>query len=191
MSKKIILILIIILVAVVALYLWAKMPAENNENLIGGDRDSGGCLIGAGYAFSDEVGACIREFEMTRDIKQAAKLAVDYAGREYGLTVVSFNSYEEFGAYDIFLQTNLMDVQRKTIYIRDGKASDVISGWERIKQAIENCEVESVFQAHSLAVSAELKSGEKLSGIEPKIDDIIDMAVSAEAKCGKIQMGTE
>jgi hypothetical protein len=66
-----------------------------------------------------------------------------------------------------------------------------ILSWESIKQAINNCEVKSVFQAHSKEVSAELKNGDKLTGVEPMLDDIIKIAVEAELKCGKIIMGTE
>jgi len=65
------------------------------------------------------------------------------------------------------------------------------STWEKIKQAINNCEVESTFQSHSLDVSANLKNGTKLNGVEPKIDDIINIAVQAEGKCGRIRMATE
>lgn len=65
------------------------------------------------------------------------------------------------------------------------------SGWEAIKAAIRDCEVESIFQAHSLAVSANLKDGRVLEGIEPEIDDIIDIAVEAEPECGEIIMATE
>ena len=65
------------------------------------------------------------------------------------------------------------------------------STWEQIKQAINNCEVESTFQSHSLDVSAKLKNGTRLSAIEPKIDDIINIAVQAEGKCGRIRMATE
>jgi len=65
------------------------------------------------------------------------------------------------------------------------------STWEKIKQAINNCEVESTFQSHSLDVSAKLKNGTKLNAVEPKIDDIINIAVQAEGKCGRIRMATE
>lgn len=65
------------------------------------------------------------------------------------------------------------------------------SEWETIKAAIRNCEVESIFQAHSLAVSAKLKDGTVLEGVEPEIDDILDVAVAAEGECGEIVMATE
>jgi UPF0755 protein len=70
----------------------------------------------------------------------------------------------------------------------EGQASE---SWELIKQAINNCEAESVWQTHDRAVMAKLKTGEELNGVEPKIDDIINIAETAESKCGKILMGTE
>ncbi len=63
--------------------------------------------------------------------------------------------------------------------------------WLAIKQAITNCEVESVWQTHDRNVGAKLKNGEELFAVEPKIDDIIDLAIAAEPECGKILMGTE
>jgi len=63
--------------------------------------------------------------------------------------------------------------------------------WESIKQAINNCEVEEVWQMHNRDVTAKLKDGEKLTAVEPQLDDVIIMAESVEQKCGKILMGTE
>ena len=66
-----------------------------------------------------------------------------------------------------------------------------ISSWESIKQAIDDCEVESVWQLHNRTVRAKLKNGEELAAVEPELDDIIDLAIAAEPKCGEILMGTE
>jgi len=66
-----------------------------------------------------------------------------------------------------------------------------ISTWELIKQAIDNCEVEVVWQAHDRTVKAELKNGEELFAVEPKIDDIMNIAEAVQPKCGEILMGTE
>ncbi len=63
--------------------------------------------------------------------------------------------------------------------------------WQAIKQAIANCEVEKVWQAHDRRVEAKLKNGEELTTVEPELDDIIDLAIAAEPECGKILMGTE
>ncbi|MFA4941539.1 MAG: hypothetical protein WC582_03005, partial [Patescibacteria group bacterium] len=63
--------------------------------------------------------------------------------------------------------------------------------WQRIKQLIENCEVKSVQQVHSLEVKAVLKTGEILRAKEPKIDDIMNIAAESAEKCGTIIMATE
>jgi len=63
--------------------------------------------------------------------------------------------------------------------------------WSAIKQAIANCEVESVWQTHDRRAGAKLKSGEELAAVEPELDDIIDLAIAAEPECGEILMATE
>lgn len=104
----------------VALIIGVMYFLHNEEpSPIGGDRDENGCLIAAGYAFDKGVGACVREFEMTPDIKHAAALAVNRVGGGYALTVTSFNSYEEAGSYDIVLERG-DERAKETIYIRQG-----------------------------------------------------------------------
>ena len=66
-----------------------------------------------------------------------------------------------------------------------------ILSWESIKHAINNCEVESVWQTHDRRVVAKLKNGEELSAIEPAIDDIMIVVDEAEANCGRVFVGTE
>ena len=66
-----------------------------------------------------------------------------------------------------------------------------ILSWASIKKSIDGCEVTEVFQAHSREVSVRLKNGIKLTSVEPNIDDIIDLAVAAEPKCGSVRMATE
>lgn len=63
--------------------------------------------------------------------------------------------------------------------------------WDMLKQAVENCEVTSIMQTHSLEVTAVLKSGRVINAIEPEIDDIFDIVSQAEEKCGQIRMATE
>jgi hypothetical protein len=119
MTNKTYIVMVIVAILLIVtgayFYLFQTKPA-----IIGGDRDDHGCLIAAGYAFDEEVGACIRAFEMTSDIKQAAHLAVDKVGLGYALTVVSFNSHEEIGSYDITLERGL-EREKKTVYIRSGE----------------------------------------------------------------------
>jgi hypothetical protein len=99
--KNIIIVLVVITAA--GIIYWATAD-KRDAKIIGGDRSPEGCLVAAGYSYSAIAGACIREFELTEDIKRAAGLAVEHAGSSYGLTVTSFNSYEEPGSYDITLE---------------------------------------------------------------------------------------
>ena len=90
------------------------------------------------------------------------------------------------------VQQRIFNFDRENIIKRiESVAFANISSWELIKQAIDNCEVEVVWQAHDRTVKAELKNGEELFAVEPEIDDIINIAEAAEEKCGKILMGTE
>lgn len=66
-----------------------------------------------------------------------------------------------------------------------------ILSWELIQQAVDNCEVRSVWQTHDKTVGVEFKNGEELIAIEPEIDDIMRIVEIAEIKCGKILMATE
>lgn len=63
--------------------------------------------------------------------------------------------------------------------------------WKIIVQAVNNCEAKKAFQSHSRIVALELKNGSKLIAAEPKIDEIIRIISEAEAKCGRIPIGTE
>jgi len=63
--------------------------------------------------------------------------------------------------------------------------------WEIIKWAVENCEVSSIMQTHSLEITAVLKDGEIIKAKESEIDDIFEVAELAESKCGRIRMATE
>lgn len=96
--------------------------SEVEEPTIGGQRDEHGCLGPAGYSFDDTIGACVRSFELTPDIAEAARLAVEKVGPGYALTVVSFNSYEEPGAYDIVLERG-EERTLETVYVRNGVAT--------------------------------------------------------------------
>lgn len=93
---------------------------QDSEFPIGGERDEKGCLISAGYTFNENIGACVRQFELSSDIEDATRKAVEYAGEGYALTVVSFNSYEESGAYDIVLERG-EERETEIVYIRNGK----------------------------------------------------------------------
>ena len=61
--------------------------------------------------------------------------------------------------------------------------------WNKIEQAIYNCDVDSVIQTHDKNVVFELKNGGTID-LWANIDDIF-VADKAEEKCGKLTIGTE
>ncbi len=63
--------------------------------------------------------------------------------------------------------------------------------WNKIEQAIYNCDVDSVMQTHDKNVVVKLKNGGTIEAFEPNIDDVIFVADKAEEKCGKLTIGTE
>jgi hypothetical protein len=63
--------------------------------------------------------------------------------------------------------------------------------WPFVAEAINNCEVKRVSQAHSLMVSADLEDGRRIIALEPGIDDIWELAEAAESRCGHIPVATE
>ena len=63
--------------------------------------------------------------------------------------------------------------------------------WDMLEKAVEDCEVASVMQTHSLEVTATLKNGTIIKATEPEIDDVFDIVKQADNKCGDIRMGTE
>ena len=48
-------------------------PVQPPKKLIGGETDDHGCLGPAGYTWDEDVGACIRDWELTEVQKDAAK----------------------------------------------------------------------------------------------------------------------
>lgn len=90
------------------------------------------------------------------------------------------------------IQQKIFDFDTKNIIKRaENVALANIQSWELMKAAIDNCEVKKVFQTHSRNVTLELKNGNILVAVEPKIDDIIKMANSVIPRCGRIQIATE
>lgn len=63
--------------------------------------------------------------------------------------------------------------------------------WNAILIALNNCEVESVFQTHSKLVTLELKNGNKIIAYEPQIDDVMKVVSGLNGRCGDIRMATE
>ena len=54
-----------------------KIETEVEEIKVGGDKDEHGCLGSAGYRFDEEIGACIRDWELNKNQRRAAKMGVE------------------------------------------------------------------------------------------------------------------
>jgi hypothetical protein len=62
LSKKIITLLVLLILFLISGYLYQKYN-NNEEGLIGGQKDNHECLIGAGYSWCEAKNKCIRIFE--------------------------------------------------------------------------------------------------------------------------------
>ena len=60
--KRIVIISLEILIVVIILTILARRK-DNQKILIGGDKDEGGCLIGAGYSWCPAKQKCLRVWE--------------------------------------------------------------------------------------------------------------------------------
>jgi len=98
------------------------------------------------------------------------------------------NLQQKISNYDSATLSQELKTQSPAWFQREEENDET---WEEIKQAISDCKVKSVFQTHSNTAGAELKNGTELSAIEPQIDNILDLALAAEDKCGRIIMSTE
>ena len=79
----------------------------------------------------------------------------------------------------------------KNIYNEKEYFEDQDISWEKARELVLDCRAEKVFQNHARDVVITLFNDVKLTTIEPVIDDIMDIALYAEEKCGNIVIGTE
>lgn len=80
-------------------------PVQENEVLIGGQRDEHGCLGPAGYGWDEEIEACIRIWELDESQRKAAKIAVESTGPEKGLTVTEVQVQRCPGCFNVEFDT--------------------------------------------------------------------------------------
>ncbi|MBU0472269.1 MAG: hypothetical protein KKF89_01865 [Nanoarchaeota archaeon] len=71
---------------------------------IGGERDEHGCLGPAGYTWNEEVNACLREWELQEDTREAAKIAVENLKTNEFFTVVEVITMKCPGCFTIKLE---------------------------------------------------------------------------------------
>ena len=91
---------------------------SQDEPKIGGERDEHGCLGPAGYSYNEEIGACIRDWELDDDQKTAAAMAVEtILGMDTGLTIIKV---ERAATDDMYLVTiQKPNTEQLTVRVED------------------------------------------------------------------------
>lgn len=102
-NNRLIIVVAVLIIAVIAIAIALNYTRKNQENM-GGQKDEHGCLIGAGYSYDKEIGACTRSWELDENQKKAAKIAV--VPLSFPVTVVEVNKLDCEGCYNIKLQRN-------------------------------------------------------------------------------------
>jgi len=72
--------------------------------IIGGDTDEHGCLLMAGYSWNESIGACLREWELNENQREAARIAV--APLSFYVTVTRVDVARCPGCFAVHLQRN-------------------------------------------------------------------------------------
>lgn len=99
-TEKLVMVTVMVLVAAALVVVGSGMF----ERSIGGERDEHGCLGPAGYTWNETIGACVREWELNENQKEAARIAVDHEGFEYATTVVGVDTARCPGCFLVHLQ---------------------------------------------------------------------------------------
>ena len=94
---------IIALILIVVIIILSLVYNSNNE-AIGGQTDSHGCLGPAGYSWNESIGACLREWELDLSKREAAKIAI--APISYPVTILEVETLKCPGCFKIKLQRN-------------------------------------------------------------------------------------
>ena len=78
---------------------------NSNPQIIGGNRDSHGCLGPAGYSWNETLDICLREWEIkSSDEREAIKIAT--APLSFPVTLISVEKRSCDGCYDIDFERN-------------------------------------------------------------------------------------
>jgi hypothetical protein len=78
------------------------VPEGQIQKPIGGDKDEHGCLIGAGYSWNEEVGACARAWELDENKTKATKVAI--GPLSFPVTLIEVTAQECEGCFLVQLQ---------------------------------------------------------------------------------------
>lgn len=92
---------------------------EDDSTPIGGDLDENGCLIGAGYSFDENVGACTRNWELNDSQKVLAKEAVSSLDLDKNLTVVSVLEAECENCFVVEVSPGTISQENTLVKIQD------------------------------------------------------------------------
>lgn len=87
------------------------------KELIGGQRDEHGCLGPAGYTWNEDIGACVREWELDDGQRTAAQIAVAPLSVK-PITVAEVKQMKCPGCYEVVLSN---DQKKFSININDWK----------------------------------------------------------------------
>lgn len=95
-----------ILIALVMIIL-SGCTQDITQGPIGGQRDEHGCLGPAGYSWSEDIGACIRTWELDESQQKAAKIAVESVNNIKGTTVIEVETLRCPGCFNVKLELGL------------------------------------------------------------------------------------
>ena len=73
------------------------------EQIVGGDKDEHECIGTAGYRFDEEIGACIRDWELDESQKKAAKIGVEALDLE-NPTIIEVLTARCLGCFTVTLE---------------------------------------------------------------------------------------
>jgi hypothetical protein len=92
---------------------------------IGGQRDKHGCLAPAGYSWNEEIGVCIREWEIGGDeAERAIEISVRYLEWRGNTTVIEVSQVRCPGCFVVKLENNSTQ-DRKTVNIDNWQIKSV------------------------------------------------------------------
>jgi hypothetical protein len=102
--------------------LYEQPPLDGGEKLIGGDRDQGGCLVGAGYSWCEIKKKCLRVWEEPCSEEQGPALTGEAAVKKYIEDNISFLAPQQTdsGVFNVS-EVNFISDQTAFIGYDDGE----------------------------------------------------------------------
>lgn len=106
MKKKTrnILTVIAIIGIIFSAYLMLSPLFKSNNEEVGGQTDSHGCLYPAGYTWNESLGFCLREWEINDSQRQAAQIAISQLN--YSVTITDVEIIKCQGCFNVKIQRN-------------------------------------------------------------------------------------